>query len=589
MSESLFNTDVALTFSDVTRVPNNPMYARLQPFLSQDEKAELQRLRDIHINTNRDVEERVSRGEGGLELQRVQCANGQAYRDYKKYELAMAAKYPKAEPVKSRDLVSLVPNDPNPLGSIPIISANQIGLGPRLIKAVARYGMTGIVFQGIRQGKSTSNEHRKMQLKNIRDDMRTSHPWHREVAVLTPDAEVTDWYRWVQQYEDDVAIIVEGTRNKFDRDAEWLGLVGRNEIKKAKGRSFEKMSELMKSAEDVITAPPTITRREAIDIMDRNTSDEVHRHLLPIVEGNKVLGITSHASAGYGLRFPPHIDKDHDNQLAYLVAMRLGEDIEFIRECIAEKLVGRGIRLDHPNAYHGTDPEVIVRQVRDLIDELDPTLDLHVGNVASVDAALAFAEAGAKKIVVGVGPGGGCTTRIMTGTGVPQVSIVNEIRTALNNHGYHHVLVVSDGGVRKPGDLAKNDAEYFYMGTPFMKTREAMPAINNFHLDRGKWTTWTGGSASPSAQLGVSKKKDEKNPEVYRRTQGTREEGDSNEETPMDQNYSTVRELGKYFTDGRTSSVTFAGADNMEEDGRYAVYREQSQSGAEEGKPLNIR
>ena len=126
------------------------------------------------------------------------------------------------------------------------------------------------------------------------------------------------------------------------------------------------------------------------------------------------------------------------------------------------------------------------------------------------------------------------------------------------------------------------------MGTSFMKTRESMPAIHNFDKDKSKWNTWVGGSASESAQYDVPKKKNETPAETYRRTNSSRKEGAANEHAEFNPNYSTVRELGTYFTDGISSWTSGVGGDNMKEAQEYAILREQSESGAREGKPLNL-
>ncbi|HAZ24434.1 MAG TPA: IMP dehydrogenase, partial [Algoriphagus sp.] len=81
-----------------------------------------------------------------------------------------------------------------------------------------------------------------------------------------------------------------------------------------------------------------------------------------------------------------------------------------------------------------------------------PDLEVIVGNIATPEAALALADAGADAVKVGVGPGSICTTRVIAGVGVPQLSAVYECAQALRDKG---VPVIADGGIRYSGDLVK--------------------------------------------------------------------------------------------------------------------------------------
>ena len=95
------------------------------------------------------------------------------------------------------------------------------------------------------------------------------------------------------------------------------------------------------------------------------------------------------------------------------------------------------------------------------------------GNIATAEAALALSEAGADAVKVGIGPGSICTTRIVTGVGVPQISAIAAVAEALTDTG---VPVIADGGIRFSGDLAKAlaaGADAVMMGSMFAGTEEA--------------------------------------------------------------------------------------------------------------------
>jgi IMP dehydrogenase len=102
-----------------------------------------------------------------------------------------------------------------------------------------------------------------------------------------------------------------------------------------------------------------------------------------------------------------------------------------------------------------------------------PQVDVIGGNIATGSAALALAEAGADAVKVGIGPGSICTTRIVTGVGVPQIYAIDEVAKALKGSG---VPLIADGGVRYSGDLAKAiaaGADTVMMGGAFAGTEEA--------------------------------------------------------------------------------------------------------------------
>jgi IMP dehydrogenase len=102
-----------------------------------------------------------------------------------------------------------------------------------------------------------------------------------------------------------------------------------------------------------------------------------------------------------------------------------------------------------------------------------PQLQVVAGNVATADAARALAEAGADGVKVGIGPGSICTTRVVAGVGVPQVTAINDVAGALDGSG---IPLIADGGIRYSGDVAKALAAGAYcvmMGSMLAGTEEA--------------------------------------------------------------------------------------------------------------------
>jgi IMP dehydrogenase len=135
-------------------------------------------------------------------------------------------------------------------------------------------------------------------------------------------------------------------------------------------------------------------------------------------------------------------------------------------------LVAAGVDVLVVDTAHGHSRNVLDR-VR-MIKREFPELQVIGGNIATGEAAIALAEAGADAVKVGVGPGSICTTRIVTGIGVPQVTAIAEAVAALA--GKHDVPVIADGGIRYSGDIAKAiaaGAHAVMMGSMFAGTEEA--------------------------------------------------------------------------------------------------------------------
>ena len=108
--------------------------------------------------------------------------------------------------------------------------------------------------------------------------------------------------------------------------------------------------------------------------------------------------------------------------------------------------------MDAPDRGHGSRPQPWCDRARALGEKNFPQVDVIGGNIATGAAALALVEAGADGVKVGIGPGSICTTRIIAGVGVPQITAIDNVATALQGTG---VPLIADGGIRYSGDIAK--------------------------------------------------------------------------------------------------------------------------------------
>lgn len=172
--------------------------------------------------------------------------------------------------------------------------------------------------------------------------------------------------------------------------------------------------------------------------------------------------------------------KDIDKSLAYPSAckdamgrLRVGASVGTSSDTPdrVAALVNAGVDVLVVDTAHGHSKNVL-EQVR-WIKQHYPDIDVIGGNIASADAALALVEAGADAVKVGIGPGSICTTRVVAGVGVPQITAIANVAHALQGTG---VTVIADGGIRFSGDVAKAiaaGAHCIMMGSMFAGTEEA--------------------------------------------------------------------------------------------------------------------
>ncbi|MBS0570226.1 MAG: IMP dehydrogenase, partial [Proteobacteria bacterium] len=166
-------------------------------------------------------------------------------------------------------------------------------------------------------------------------------------------------------------------------------------------------------------------------------------------------------------RANPHSAKDSHERLRVGAAVGVGGDTE---QRVAA-LVEAGVDVIVVDTAHGHSQGVIdrVRWVR----KNHPKLSLIAGNIVTGDAAKALIDAGADAVKVGVGPGSICTTRVVAGVGVPQISAVNMVAEAIKGSG---ACLIADGGIRYSGDIAKAlaaGAHCVMIGGMFAGTEEA--------------------------------------------------------------------------------------------------------------------
>src|SRR5690606_33136994 len=163
----------------------------------------------------------------------------------------------------------------------------------------------------------------------------------------------------------------------------------------------------------------------------------------------------------------PEASKDAQGKLRVGAAVGVGDEAE---ERV-ERLVRAGVDVLVVDTAHGHSRGVIER-VRAIRREY-PNVDIIAGNIATAEAARALVEAGADAVKVGIGPGSICTTRVVAGVGVPQITAIADVAAALAGTD---IPLIADGGIRYSGDVAKAiaaGADTVMLGSMFAGTEEA--------------------------------------------------------------------------------------------------------------------
>lgn len=242
--------------------------------------------------------------------------------------------------------------------------------------------------------------------------------------------------------KDAVAIMIEfniGGIPVVDENRFLKGIITNRDLRFIKDLS-RPIKEIM-TMEHLITAKAGITLEEAEEVLQEYKIEK-----LPIIdEDYKLTGLITYKDI-LKRRDKPHACKDEFGRLRVGAAVGVTADIE---ERV-EALVKAGVDVVSIDTAHGHSIGVI--ETCKKIKALFPKLEVIVGNIATAEAAIALADAGADAVKVGVGPGSICTTRVIAGVGMPQLSAVMECSNALKGR---NVPVIADGGIRYSGDVVK--------------------------------------------------------------------------------------------------------------------------------------
>ena len=197
------------------------------------------------------------------------------------------------------------------------------------------------------------------------------------------------------------------------------------------------------TGENLITAPEGVSMKDAEKILESHKIEK-----LPVVNKDyKLVGLITFRDIA-NLQSKSVSNKDSIGRLR--VAAALGVTLDAVER--AEALVHAGVDAVVIDTAHGHTRGVVA--VLKKVKERFPQLDVVVGNIATAEAAIYLAEAGADAVKVGIGPGSICTTRVVAGVGYPQLSAVMQVAAALKENNLQ-IPVIADGGIRYTGDIVK--------------------------------------------------------------------------------------------------------------------------------------
>ena len=303
--------------------------------------------------------------------------------------------------------------------NIPIVSAAMDTVTEAsMATAMARNGGLGVIHRNM------SAESQAAEIRKVKEADRLVT---RDVVTASPKDTVDDAVSLMERENVSGLPVV-------DEGGELVGIVSNRDLRPMRHRGERNVDEIM--THDVVTVTEGFEAEEALELMHENRVER-----LPVVENGGVRGIVTMDSI---LRRREYDDAVMDDEGGLVVAAAVSpfdpERAERLDEAGADALM-----VDTAHA-HNTN---VVEGAREIVERVDA--DVVVGNIATEEAARDVVEF-ADGLKIGVGPGSICTTRVVSGAGMPQITAVTSVADVAEESG---VPVIADGGIRYSGDVAK--------------------------------------------------------------------------------------------------------------------------------------
>lgn len=306
---------------------------------------------------------------------------------------------------------------------IPILSAAMDTVTESgMAIAMAREGGLGIIH------KNLSIEEQALQVDKVK---RSEHGVITDPFFLSPENLVTDALELMRRYK------ISGV--PITRNGKLVGILTNRDLRFE--TNFNRPIGEVMTKDNLITAPVGTTLEEAQKILGRHRIEK-----LPIVDDQyRLKGLITIKDIEKSIQYP-HSAKDKNGRLLAGAAVGVGKN------CMdrVKALVDAKVDIIAIDTAHGHNQMIIdsVRKIRDAF----PDLPIIAGNVATAGATHALIEAGADVVKVGIGPGSICTTRIVAGIGVPQITAIMDCAEEADKLGKR---VIADGGIKFSGDMVK--------------------------------------------------------------------------------------------------------------------------------------
>lgn len=329
--------------------------------------------------------------------------------------------------------------------SIPLVSAAMDTVTEsRLAIALAQEGGIGIVHKNLSPVEQAAEVHKVKRFESgvLKDPV-----------TIPPTMTVGDVIKLQRQHRFSGVPVVE--------DGKVVGIVT-NRDTRFETRLDQSVREIMTPQERLVTV------REGANLDEARELLRLHRleRVLVLNSVGELCGLITVKDMMKATEYP-FATKDEQGRLRVGAALGVGVGTEERAECLAEA----GVDMFIVDTAHGHSQGVLDRVA--WVKKNFPDIDVVGGNIATGEAARALLDAGADGVKVGIGPGSICTTRIVAGVGVPQITAIDLVATALAGTG---VPLIADGGVRFSGDIAKAiaaGADSVMLGGLFAGTEEA--------------------------------------------------------------------------------------------------------------------
>ncbi|MDD3371719.1 MAG: IMP dehydrogenase [Alphaproteobacteria bacterium] len=329
--------------------------------------------------------------------------------------------------------------------SIPLVSAAMDTVTEsRLAIALAQAGGIGVIHRNMPPGD---------QAEEVRRVKRFESGMVVNPITTTPDAPLAEILRLMADFRISGIPVVEKPSGKL------VGIITNRDVRFASNMQ-QPVAELM--TRNVITVREHVSNEEAKALLHKHRIEK----LLVVDDAYRCIGLITVKDIEKAQAFPTSC-KDEKGRLRVAAAVGTGPD-GLVR---AEALIDAGVDLICVDTAHGHSSRVL-QQVQ-TIKKMAQTTQVMAGNIATAEAARALIDAGADAVKVGIGPGSICTTRIIAGVGVPQLTAVMDVSEVCHRQ---NIPVIADGGIRYSGEIAKAiaaGADAAMMGSMFAGTDEA--------------------------------------------------------------------------------------------------------------------